>query len=965
MHTSLQHKILITLIVILMVVGLGYHFIYLWERKNITGAVKTFEEQHRDLLISVINTQSSKLRTYLADYTQWDELTENIYRQDSAWLKKNVSYATGQYDISWLWLYDRDFRLMHREPGENPQNRQFSLPDKGQMMYLLGNNPELHFFINAPHGLVEIYGSPIHLQEDKQRSLPPEGWLFVGKNWNDSLLTTLGRMTSSSISLDTSSMIIERPGQRESGTDRIRVSLVLEGWSGKPVGLINSEKEIIFLGQYRSSFNRFLLISLALTMLLFTGLAFIISRFVNLPLDYLNKTLENRDLRYLKPLRSQKGKFGKLSESIVQLFAKEALLQEEERRRRLETQLIQSENRFRLLVENNPDVLWICDDAGNVTYISPNVSQVLGAFPEDFMENNRIWEQRVHPDDYREMREHFHRFIHQDVEYQCEYRWNYGNGKEIWVAEKAISKFEAEGLKYSCGRISDVTVDKLYKKVVYESEQQYRSLFDQNPMGVVVVSLKDFSFIKANKAFCEMTGYTEDELKTLKISDITPSEDLELEMRQSQLAREKNKETFMVEKRLVTREGDFIWVSVTISYLLDQDGKRIMGCGVLENITERKRMLDAINHEHRLLVGLMDSIPDLVYFRDGKGRVVHMNQAMAGALKKAGYPEYNLDLSDELLEQDTGLTSLMTGDDKVTGAGETVLGREIPISGPDGETIWYSVSKIPIKPVDGQERIMVGIMRDITSLKENEIRLKAYAGVLKNSNLAKDKFLSILAHDLKNPFNAILGFTSVLLEEYDDYTDVERRHFLENIHHATQNTFNLVQNILFWSRSQSGSIEYQPLQQDLFTLVNETYQLLKPDLERKHIRFVSRIALNTIACFDENTIRTVIRNLLSNAVKFSNPGGMVSIYSRKINDRMLEICIEDQGVGIPEQAMEKLFRIDDSFKREGTLGEQGTGLGLILCKEFVERNGGVMWVSSTEGKGSRFFFSVPLKAETT
>ncbi|HRY32200.1 MAG TPA: PAS domain S-box protein [Bacteroidales bacterium] len=947
-----------------MAVGLGYHFIYLWERKNIAGALKSFEEQHRELMISVINTQSSKLRTFLADYTQWDELTVNSFKQDTAWLEKNVSYALDKYDISWLWLFDRDFRLMHEEPGKDQQQRNVSFPDKGQLMYLLANNPELHFFLKSTRGLIEIYGSPIHLQEDPERQRSAEGWIFVGKNWNDSLLSSLGKMTSSSLSLDTSSIISEIKELRKSGTDRIRVSLVLEGWSGKPVGLINSEKEIIFLGQYRNSFNRFLLISLALALLFFTGLGLIISRFVNLPLDYLNKTLEHRDLRYLKPLRYQKGRFGKLSESIVQLFAKEALLQEEDRRRRLETQLLQSENRFRLLVENNPDVLWICDGKGIMVYVSPNVSRVLGVFPEDILENNQIWEQRVHPDDYQEMREHFNRFVFDNEQYQSEYRWNYGDEKEIWVAEKAISKFEADGSIYSCGRISDITVDKLYKKFVYESEQQYRSLFDQNPMGVVLISLKDFSFMKANIAFCEMLGYAEDELTGLTIRDITPEEDVKLEMRAAQLAREENKDSFVVEKRLITKEGNIIWVSVTISYLLDQDGTRIMGCGVVENITERKRMLDALNHEHRLLVGLMENIPDLVYFRDGSGRIVHMNQAMAATLKAAGFSESEIEEIRGRQDHMPGLISLMMGDEEITQTDEPLLDREIAISGSEGETIWYSVSKIPIKPINGLESIMVGILRDITALKMNEIRLEAYASELKNSNLAKDKFLSILAHDLKNPFNAILGFTSVLLEEYGDYTDEERRHFLENIHHATQNTYNLVQNILFWSRSQSGGILYQPSLQDFSVLINETYNLLRPDLERKHIRFISRVALNTQAFFDDNTIRTVIRNLLSNAVKFSNPGGMISICCRKINDRMLEVCVEDQGIGIPEQAMEKLFRIDDSYKREGTFGEQGTGLGLILCKEFVERNGGVLWVISQEGKGSRFYFSVPLKAQT-
>jgi signal transduction histidine kinase len=245
-------------------------------------------------------------------------------------------------------------------------------------------------------------------------------------------------------------------------------------------------------------------------------------------------------------------------------------------------------------------------------------------------------------------------------------------------------------------------------------------------------------------------------------------------------------------------------------------------------------------------------------------------------------------------------------------------------------------------------------------LAKSEEHFRNITVKLSELNAAKDKFFSIMAHDLKNPFNAILGFSQTLAEEYDHYSESERKQFLRNIYDASHSSFNLVQNMLEWSRTQTGMIEFKPVLHDLSHLANETVRLLKHTAEMKNIRLISLIPFSTIVFADENMVRFIFRNLISNAIKFTNADGKVTVVATPGKDGLTEICVADNGIGIPDQYLSKLFRIDEKYKTEGTRGEQGTGLGLIICKEFALKNGGNIWCESTVGEGSKFFFRLPV-----
>jgi len=238
------------------------------------------------------------------------------------------------------------------------------------------------------------------------------------------------------------------------------------------------------------------------------------------------------------------------------------------------------------------------------------------------------------------------------------------------------------------------------------------------------------------------------------------------------------------------------------------------------------------------------------------------------------------------------------------------------------------------------------------------------AGELKELITEKDKFFSIIAHDLKGPFNAIMGFSEILTSEWTDFSEEEKLHFIRNIHTSSKNTFQLLENLLEWSMAQTGRLVFTPEPIDLSVIANEIMILLRTQAEKKQIRLFSAINFGTLVTADENMVKTIFRNLVTNAIKFTPSGGQVRINATNVPKHpggmeMIEACILDNGIGIPAEDLPRIFKIEEKIHSSGTAQERGTGLGLILCKELVEKNGGKIRVESQVDKGSKFCFTLP------
>ncbi|MDQ1772784.1 cyclic nucleotide-binding domain-containing protein [Labilibaculum sp. A4] len=230
---------------------------------------------------------------------------------------------------------------------------------------------------------------------------------------------------------------------------------------------------------------------------------------------------------------------------------------------------------------------------------------------------------------------------------------------------------------------------------------------------------------------------------------------------------------------------------------------------------------------------------------------------------------------------------------------------------------------------------------------------------LESLNATKDKFFSIIAHDLKNPFASLIGASDLLVENADELSQEQVKTFSGIINKSARQAFRLLENLLTWSRMQTGAIAWKPKEIDLWDLVNEVVILHTGSAENKEINIEAVIDEDLRIPADPNMINTVVRNLVSNAIKFTPRGGSITVSSH-VTPNKVEIWVTDTGIGIDSEGKKKLFRIDEQLMKSGTENETGTGLGLILCKEFIEMHNGNIWVESEPGKGSSFKFSLPV-----
>jgi len=250
----------------------------------------------------------------------------------------------------------------------------------------------------------------------------------------------------------------------------------------------------------------------------------------------------------------------------------------------------------------------------------------------------------------------------------------------------------------------------------------------------------------------------------------------------------------------------------------------------------------------------------------------------------------------------------------------------------------------------------------VRQLKNQKILLEKLVEIktseLSELNVSKDKFFSIIAHDLKNPFNTIIGFSEILTDEIHPLQPEKTKEFATIIHSSAVQTLRLLENLLEWARSQTGKILFKPVPIKLSELFNDEFSILNEMAMEKSIDLRNSFDDNLTISADLNMIKTILRNLITNAIKFTRKNGIVEVKAIIVNNQA-EISVADNGIGMTDETMAKLFRLDGNLSTKGTENEKGTGLGLFLCKEFVEKHGGKIWVESEYGKGSVFKFVIP------
>ena len=396
--------------------------------------------------------------------------------------------------------------------------------------------------------------------------------------------------------------------------------------------------------------------------------------------------------------------------------------------------------------------------------------------------------------------------------------------------------------------------------------------------------------------------------------------------------------------------------------LLSEDD--ILGFSLIEMREKLKRSKEEIeiqNKELQKLSMVAQRTDNAVMIMDSKGNLEWVNNAFE---KMYGY---NIDdFSGDKIKNLKDLSSHPDIENIIMCCATDTIFYESDIKSKSGKRVYAQTTITPIFDENGEVYKLVAIDSDISEIKKAQEKIEDQRDKLEVLNATKDKFFAIIAHDLKNPFTSLLSLSQTLSENFHDFDKEELQEFLKRVNKSAWQIFSLLENLLTWSRAQTGKIDYNPEKFHPKEIIDGTISLLSDTAKKKEVKLSSSMDINPSLYADKNMITMVVRNLLHNAVKFTNKSGTVNIsadfngQSLNGNPKMLKISISDNGIGISKVDLQKLFRIEIQTKSIGTSKEKGTGLGLILCKEFVEKNGGSISVESDEGKGSIFSFTVPV-----
>jgi len=285
----------------------------------------------------------------------------------------------------------------------------------------------------------------------------------------------------------------------------------------------------------------------------------------------------------------------------------------------------------------------------------------------------------------------------------------------------------------------------------------------------------------------------------------------------------------------------------------------------------------------------------------------------------------------------------------------------------NNKIIWLQTTLSPVLNDKGEITRLIAIDSDITQLMEAEDKIsqqkteiEKQRDELRKLNATKDKFFSIIAHDLRNPFHSIMGFSDLLMSNYDSTKDNDKKEFIRLINESANSAYGLLENLLNWTRAQTNRIKFEPSQIDLSKIIHRNISILSVHAKNKDITLTYEVPQNIIVVADENMVDTIIRNLLANAIKFTQTNGKVHV-SARIEDYDVIISVADTGIGMDEETLSKLLNREEFFNTPGTSGETGTGLGLIVSKEFITRHGSDLIIESKKNEGSIFTFSLPIK----
>lgn len=506
------------------------------------------------------------------------------------------------------------------------------------------------------------------------------------------------------------------------------------------------------------------------------------------------------------------------------------------------------------------------------------------------------------------------------------------------------------------------------------------------------IYFKDTSsrFIKANKATLTKMGLKSfDELIGKTDMDFFDSYHAERAKKdEEEIIRTGNSILNKVEKETWT-DGSITWASTTKIPLRDDNNNIIGTFGITRDITELKKSEEIKNALlkistaittvsdtknlfstiHHIIMELMKADNFYIAMYNEETDIVSFPYFVdqidpPPAERKAGrgLTEYVLRTGKaQLIDSEIDLKLRAMGETSLIGE-PTQIWLGVPLK-VQGKTIGVIVVQDYAERktyTESEKQVLIYVSEQIAlaiDKKYREQKIIQYSEELKESNATKDKFFSIIAHDLKSPLNGLLGLSRMIWEEYDSLDDGELLSSLEILKDSTENVYKLIENLLDWSRFQTGKMKFQPSVQNMFTIVEDIRMLLNQNSRLKDIIIRNKLVPSNFIWGDSNMLHSLMQNLISNAIKFTNKGGIIEITEQSFENK-IEFAVADNGVGIEQEDLEKLFKLDVSFSYPGTMNEKGTGLGLALCKEIIGIHGGSINVQSKVNVGTKIIFTL-------
>jgi PAS domain S-box-containing protein len=622
----------------------------------------------------------------------------------------------------------------------------------------------------------------------------------------------------------------------------------------------------------------------------------------------------------------------------------------EEKNRIIEQNLKEAENKYRQVVENAVDIIFTTDIFGNFIYANKSCSEFSGFSISELLKLN--YSDLINPE-YREKTKRFflRQYLTKTPTTYFEYSFNLKNGRTGWLGQNTSLIYENNKIiGFHC--ISrDITEAKQIQMALKESEKRYRHLVELSP-DAIIVHVKG-KIIYTNGACQKLFGAKkEEELLNKSITEFIQPNSIDTIKAKFKYKAVNDSAKILQDQKLNRFDGVEINIETSTSPVIFNNLSATQV--IIRDITDRKKAEEEHRKSQLEVNTLLDSLPGLAFFKDQDLKYLIVNQKFCDAM---GYAkEEMIGKTDFDLMPHHAASKYRAEDLEVLKSGQVLYVREEQTF-VKGKLLTIGTRKVPVKDENGYVIGLIGLGVDITERKVAEEAIKRYTKELEELNAEKDKFFSIISHDLRSPFQGLLGLTNAIMEEYENLSVEEIKLFINNIHNSSKNLFNLIENLLQWSRIQRGKLEINLAKVDLYEAVLYVINLLIRNATNKDITIINETEKDTFVYSDSNILNSTLQNLISNAIKFTHSGGEIRI-SSKIEDGFIAVSVSDNGIGIHEDDLKKLFRIDTQHSTFGTAKETGTGLGLIICKELIEKQGGTIIAESKLGEGSSFIFKL-------